>query len=89
MTIEKQSENKNSDNLTSAKESFSIEVERLSLEKEITLLQAITELATHYGILDKINSYVSRPLKEKLEIEAIGNRLLKVNKLPVSLFDMP
>ena len=72
---------------TSLKESFSIEVEKHAANNHNTLLESLVLLSDHYGVADKIASYVSRPLKEKLEIEAINNRMLKHNVQPVTLFD--
>jgi len=66
-----------SEPVTCVKDTFSIEVEKYAEANDETLLEALVFLAEKFGVSDKINSYISRPLKEKLEIEAIDNNLLK------------
>jgi len=65
------------DNEITAAESFSISVEQLATDEDSTLLSALAKKAEYYGLTDKINQYVTRPLKEKLEKEAIKNGLFK------------
>jgi len=70
-----------------AMDSFSIEVEHYSTQYEVTLLEAIVTLSENYGIGDKIASYISRPLKEKLHVESCKLGLFKNNNLEVTLDD--
>ena len=72
---------------TSLKESFSIEVEKHAFDNHNTLLESLVILSDHYGVAEKITTYISRPLKEKLELEAISNRMLKHNVPLATLFD--
>jgi hypothetical protein len=62
-------------------ESFEIKVENLIWDKDITYLEAITEIVEQEDYdIDSINLLISNNLKMKLEIEAEKLSLLKAKK---------
>ena len=67
---------------------FSLEVEKLALEKKITHMEAVLEYCKNQGIEpDSVGRLVSKSLKDKIEANARELRLLNddvgVGKLPV------
>lgn len=58
---------------------FSFEVEKLkSLNKELTYLDCILELCeTHNVEIESVKSLLSKPIKDKMKIEAEKLRLIK------------
>ena len=60
------------------------EAERTSSVKDSFSIESLVTLADHYGVAEKIATYVSRPLKEKLEIQCIkSRRLVRTDLQPI------
>lgn len=70
--------------LTTAK-TFSIEIERIANEKNITHMEAVLEYCRHQNIEpDTVGNLISKSLKEKIEANARDlNFLPKQAQLPV------
>ena len=64
---------------------FSLEVEKLALEKKITHMEAVLEYCKNQGIEpDSVGSLVSKSLKDKIEANARDlNYFPKRAKLPI------
>jgi hypothetical protein len=63
---------------------FSLKIETIVKEKKITYMEAVILYCEEQGIdTGTVSNLISKPLKEKIKVEAMNNRMLKIPKCGV------